>query len=137
MRGNNKKNTSTLKSIVSYLLHVTMATVGTMMLAALAIKLLFVFWNFVDPSITKQRVYSVLFRPYFPVQIVCGLFAGYLNGRRFQVRSATWVWVLPAVHLFLALATWRSTSILGDHARAVLEHFFLEKCQPPPWTRSC
>ncbi len=125
------------KSIIAYLLHVVVATIGTMMLSAIVVKLLFVLWNLIDPSVTRWRVYSLLFKPYFPVQILCGIAAGYLNGRRFQDRGATWVWVIPAVRLAFAIATWRSTSILEDHTRAVIGHFFLEDCQPPLWTRSC
>jgi hypothetical protein len=124
-------------SVTRYLLHVVAATVGTMMLAAIVVRVLFVCWNLINPSVTSWSVYSLLFKRYFPVQIFCGLAAGYLNGRHFRDRSATWVWVIPAIRVVFAVATWRSTSILEDHTRAVLDHFFLENCQPPLWTRSC
>jgi hypothetical protein len=42
--------------------------------------------------------------PYFPMQIVVGLWVGWSLGRRLNHRSMLWVWVLPLLILCFAVA---------------------------------
>ena len=43
--------------------------------------------------------------PFYPGQIVAGLYFGWVLGRRLQPRSVFWVWVLPLAILAYAFAT--------------------------------
>ena len=74
--------------------------------------------------------------PFYPVQIVAGLYLGWLLGRRLQHRSMLWIWVLPlailcywfaALHLPSELASiFARPATLQDR----LSFYFGWGCQP-------
>ena len=72
--------------------------------------------------------------PFFPVQIILGLYCGWLVGRRFRHRSMLWVWVIPALILSYAVVavptlTPQMTSVLAQTG-GPLGHYFGWDCQP-------
>ena len=47
--------------------------------------------------------------PFYPVQIMAGLYLGWRIGRRFQHKSMLWIWVLPL--LVCAMPWWLGLSL--------------------------
>jgi hypothetical protein len=66
--------------------------------------------------------------PYFPFQIILGLWFGWALSRHFRHRSMLWVWILPLALLCFAFADLSTVSSLGFRLR--LMHFFAQGCQP-------
>jgi len=69
--------------------------------------------------------------PYFPVQIILGLYTGWRLGRSLKHRAMLWVWIVPGLLLCYAVAhLW-----LGSQPRSILSespisHYFGWGCQP-------
>jgi hypothetical protein len=74
--------------------------------------------------------------PFYPVQIVTGLYFGWFLGRRFPHKSMLWVWILPLLVLaysFLAgpvVSPWASPLIRPESLRGRLGFYFGWGCQP-------
>jgi hypothetical protein len=75
--------------------------------------------------------------PFYPVQILAGLYLGWLLGRRFQHRSMLWIWVLPLAVLCYALIAvpilvpaWTSILARPSTIRSRLSYYFGWGCQP-------
>jgi hypothetical protein len=74
--------------------------------------------------------------PFYPVQIVSGLYFGWLQGRRFQHRSMLWIWVLPLAILAYAfvatpiLSPWASILVRPDTVQSWLSFYFGWGCRP-------
>lgn len=72
--------------------------------------------------------------PFFPVQVILGLYFGWLLGRRFKYRAMLWVWIIPALILCYAVVavptlTPQATSVLAQTG-GPLSHYFGWGCQP-------
>jgi len=52
---------------------------------------------------TKAAHWLLTETPYFPVQILMGLIAGFVVGKRPTLPLARWMWVIPSLCLLLAL----------------------------------
>jgi hypothetical protein len=84
---------------------------------------------------SMRPVYFILTEtPYFPVQIVLGLWFGWLLGKRFGHRSMNYVWVLPALVLCCAVLLFAVLSpsyhsVLANQP-SPLSRFFGWGCQP-------
>jgi len=85
---------------------------------------------------SKNFVHWVLTEnPFYPVQIVAGLYFGWLLGRRLQHRSMLWIWVLPLAILAYAFATtpilspWASVFERANAVQARLSYYFGRGCQ--------
>ena len=74
--------------------------------------------------------------PFYPVQIVSGLYFGWLLGRRFNHRSMLWIWILPLAILIYAFAAtptlspWASILARPDTVQSRLSYYFGWGCQP-------
>ena len=111
-----------------FLGHQLIATLGVMTGAAFGAFALFEIFRLVNPDLAAHGVHHILTEiPYFPLQIVEGLFIGYIMHRRFKHTAALWAWVLPLLWLtcfFFSL----SQSVVGGTWIARLNHFFGNGC---------
>jgi hypothetical protein len=124
-----------VKSLLVFVFHQIIGTWGIAVLAAFGLFSLFdalpdnAHWK---PSI--HFVHWVLTEnPFYPVQIVAGLYFGWLLGRRFQHKAMLWIWVLPlAILSYFLIVTPVWTSVLaGTSTIGVrLSHYFGWGCQP-------
>jgi hypothetical protein len=88
-------------------------------------------------AFTDHERYRVLTQlPYFPIQILEGLWLGWVLGRRFTHRSMVWVWVLPTMILCYALIelpenpiAYTSAIALAERNRSVVSYFFGSGCK--------
>ena len=94
-----------VKSLFVFVFHQVVGTWGIAFIAAFG---LFSLFDMVPDSPGWKP--SVQFaprllteNPYYPIQVVSGLYFGWLLGRRFQHRSVLWIWVLPLLILALLL----------------------------------
>ena len=85
---------------------------------------------------SKNFVHWILTEnPFYPVQIVAGLYFGWLLGRRLQHRSMLWIWVLPLAILAYAFATkpvhspWASVFERPITFQDRLSYYFGHGCQ--------
>jgi len=94
------------KSVLIFAAHQIVATWGIGFLAALGLTSLFdVIPDSASWKPSMRLAYWLLTEnPFYPVQIVAGLYFGWLIGRRFQDKSMLWIWVLPLAALCCALA---------------------------------
>jgi hypothetical protein len=73
--------------------------------------------------------------PFYPVQIIVGLYFGWLLGRRFNHRSMLWIWILPLAILIYAFAAtpthspWASILARPDTVQSRLSYYFGWGCQ--------
>jgi len=74
--------------------------------------------------------------PFYPVQIITGLYFGWFIAHRFPHRSMLFVWILPLLFLaysFLAgpvLSPWASTLIRPESLSGRVRFYFGWGCQP-------
>jgi len=74
--------------------------------------------------------------PFYPVQILTGLYFGWFLSRRFPHRSMLWVWILPLLLLaysFLAgpvISPWASPLIRPESLRGKFGFYFGWGCRP-------
>jgi len=74
--------------------------------------------------------------PFYPVQIVAGIYLGWLLGRRFNHKSMLWVWILPLAILIYAFAAtptlspWASILEQPNTVKSRLSYYFGWGCQP-------
>jgi hypothetical protein len=74
---------------------------------------------------------QILSVPYFPMQIVTGLIAGYAAQVKYKSRFACWVWVLPLAEFVVHFASFSPPSVLQDSWSARVAHFLGTGCRPP------
>jgi hypothetical protein len=129
---------SRLKSVLVFVMHQFIGTWGTAFVAyflgaSRRDLLVQLGWH---PSM--RSFYWILSEtPYYPVQIVLGLYFGVLLGRRLHHFSMVWVWVLPLVLLFLAVGTnftlipeWTSVLERFGTGQSRWSHYFGWGCRP-------
>lgn len=70
--------------------------------------------------------------PFFPVQILFGLFLGFQLMRRFKHKVMLWIWIVPAMILLIAILFMplRPLSVSGRELTRI-QHFFGWSCLPP------
>jgi hypothetical protein len=126
-----------LRSIFVFLAHQFVGTWGVPLLANLGLTSLveelsnFFGWKshlrFVRWLLTENHFY--------PVQILVGLYFGWLLSRRLHHRSMLWIWVVPFVILFFVFAAtppltpWSSMLIRPHTIQSRLSFYFGNGCQ--------
>ena len=126
------------KSLLVFVLHQFVGTWGVAFLAGFGLSSLFdVLPAFGRWKPSMRFVHWVLTEnPFYPIQIVAGLYFGWLLGRRFQHRSMLWIWILPlAILAYAFVATpvvspWASILIRPDTLQSRLSFYFGWGCQP-------
>lgn len=127
-----------VKSLLVFALHQFIGTWGVAFLAAAGV---FEFFNLlvtISPWEAHVRsVYRLLTEnPFYPVQIVTGLYFGWLLGRRLQHRCMLWIWIFPLAILAYAFAVtplvspYASVLLRPDSLRARLSFYFGWGCKP-------
>jgi hypothetical protein len=127
-----------MKSLLVFVFHQFVGTWGIGFLAAFGLFSLFdAVPNFASWKPPLRFVHWVLTEnPFYPVQIVTGLYFGWLLGRRFHHRSMLWIWILPLAILIYAFAAtptvspWASILIRPDTVQSRLSYYFGWGCQP-------
>jgi hypothetical protein len=127
-----------IKSLLVFVFHQVVGTWGIAILAAFALFGLFDVLTAISPWKPPMRaVHWVLTEnPFYPAQIVVGLYFGWLLGRRFQHKCMLWIWVVPsAILAFAFLVTSLSSphpSVLfhSDSVQARLSFYFGWGCKP-------
>ena len=92
------------KALLVFVSHQLVGTWGRAFLAAFSVFSLFdVLPDIAGWKPSMHFVHWVLTEnPFYPLQIVAGLYFGWLQGRRLQHRSMLWIWVLPLAILVYA-----------------------------------
>ena len=122
-RATQRSVTRLAQSVTRYSLHLLIAVVGSMLLGAVAAFLLVMVWGAASRSADALAIrWALLHRP-FPFQLVAALLLGALVARRLSsLRLARWIWVAPAVMLFIRLCSWTPYSNLTSET--AWQHFF-------------
>jgi hypothetical protein len=125
------------KAVLIFVAHQIVGTWGIAFLAAFGLFAVFdampAGWK---PSI--HIVHRVLTEnPFYPVQIITGLYFGWLLGRRFQHKTMVWIWIVPLVALcyaftvgFVLIPAWTSVLARPTTIESKLSHYFGWGCQP-------
>lgn len=91
--------------------------------------------SLIDRNISMRLVHWILTEnPYFPVQILLGLYSGWMLARIFKKRIMLWVWILPLFILTCAVISFPNMTLGGRSifetlARSSLGHYFGKECQ--------
>jgi hypothetical protein len=127
------------KSVLIFVVHQIVGTWGIGFLAAFA---LFSLFDAIPDSAGWKppmhfRHWLLTENPFYPVQIVSGLYFGWLLGRRFQHKSMLWIWVLPLAALCYGLMVghilipeWKSALARPSTVGSRLSYYFGWGCQP-------
>lgn len=126
------------ESLLVFVFHQFVGTWGVAFLAAFGLSSLFDLLPDLGGWKPSMRfVHWVLTEnPFYPVQIVAGLYFGWLLGRRFQHRSMLWIWLLPlAILAYAFVATpvvspWASILVRPETLQSRLSFYFGWGCQP-------
>jgi len=127
------------KSVLVFAAHQIVGTWGIGFLAALSLTSLFD--AIPDSASWKPSMHAAYWllteNPFYPVQIVAGLYFGWLIGRRFQHKSMLWIWVLPLAALCYALTVglilipeWTSVLARPRTIGSRFLHYFGWGCPP-------
>jgi hypothetical protein len=113
-----------LRSLLTALLHLVIATVGVAVFSA------FCFYGLkpvLAPFVARNRLIhdAALTLSFFPFQSLVGILIGFVlaasHGKFGRSRVARWVWTVPAGFLLLLLLSWSPRSVLVETR---WEHFF-------------
>jgi len=125
------------KPVLVFLLHQIIAVIGVPVAAPWAYVLCIGVLGLFGRTIYMTHFHRILTEtPYFPVQILFGLFLGWFLGVYLRHRSMLWVWVLPfAVMCFVFAAFPFIGQLALSHyadlsSSSRLSHFFGWGCQP-------
>jgi hypothetical protein len=127
------------KSVLIFFVHQIVGTWGIAFVAAFGLFSLFdVIPNFADWKRSIRFVHWLLTEnPFYPVQVLTGLYIGWRLGRRFQHKSMLWIWVLPLAVLCYALMVgltlipdWTSVLARPSTLGSRLWHYFGWGCTP-------
>ena len=127
-----------VKSLLVLALHQFIGTWGIAFLAAFGLFELFDLLATISPWKPSVRfVHWILTEnPFYPVQIVAGLYFGWLLGRRLQHRCMLWIWIFPLAILAYAFAAtplvsqYASVLLRPDSVQARVSFYFGWGCQP-------
>jgi hypothetical protein len=109
-----------IRSLLLFVFHQVVGTWGIAFLAAFGLFELFDVLTAISPWKPSIRmVHWVLTEdPFYPVQILAGLYFGWLLGRRFQHKCMPWIWIVPSAILAYAIVTTNlNSSVLFHHIR--------------------
>jgi hypothetical protein len=130
--------TSLGKQILIFLMHQVLGSWGVAFLTTLTFNLFLMCLGVFGSSPSGMRIYRLLTNtPYFPMQVVMGMYAGWLLGRRLRHRSMQWSWVLPLI--VLCYAVFEIPTISSAFTSVLLEsgvnqsrwsHYFGWGCRP-------
>lgn len=129
------KTVARIKPILVFCMHQFLGTWGVAVFAYLLGTSLFDLTTLLGRPQSMRPLHWILTEtPFFPVQIVLGLYFGWLLGRRLKHRTMLWVWILPALVLCYAVVGGRTlssefTSVLVLTGSPFL-HYFGWGCQP-------
>jgi hypothetical protein len=125
--------------VLAFVVHQIVGTWGIAFLAAVGLTSLF---DLIPDSASwkpsMRFVHWLLTEnPFYPVQIMAGLYLGWRIGRHFQHKSMLWIWVLPLLVLCYALVVglilipeWTSVLARRSTVGTQLSHYFGWGCQP-------
>src|SRR5579859_3076805 len=117
-----------IRSIGIFVGHQLIATMGIMIGAALVAFATFPIIHFFQSSISIKSVHRILTEnPHFPLQIIQGLFMGYMIHRRFKHAAIFAVWALPLFWLMWCFFS-LPQSVLENTWMGRLNHFFGNGC---------
>jgi hypothetical protein len=118
-----------VKTILIFLLHQFVGTVGVMALAGLVTSVVISTLRWLGWPIQGHDLSRILTQiPYFPVQITLALIFGWLLSRRFRHFEMLWVWVIPALFLgYLIIALPTTAAAIARDWR--FSHFFGRECR--------
>ena len=127
-----------VKSLLVFALHQFIGAWGIAFLAAFGLFELFDLVATLSPWKPSVRfVHWILTEnPLYPVQIVAGLYFGWLLGRRLQHRCMLWIWIFPLAILAYAFAAtplvspYASVLLRPDSVQARVSFYFGWGCQP-------
>jgi hypothetical protein len=126
------------KSALTFAIHQIVGTWGVAFIAAFGLTSLFdVGLDLVGSKPVRFAHWLLTENPFYPVQIVAGLYFGWLLSRRFRHRSMLWIWVLPLavmcyalVELPILIPEWTSILVWPNTIQARLSYYFGWGCQP-------
>jgi hypothetical protein len=120
-----------------FISHQLLGSWGIAALAALGMFSLFDVPHAAGLKPSMRPVYWLLTEnPFYPVQILTGLYFGWFLSRRFPHKSMVWVWILPLLllaYLFLAgpvISPWASQLIRPESLRGKFRFYFGWGCRP-------
>jgi hypothetical protein len=134
---NEYAGTSRMRAVLVFGMHQIIALLIWFPAAAMALNIVAGWANIFGWRITQHETGNLLTgSPYFPVQIVFGLFLGWSLGAWLQHGSMQWVWVIPSMVLcyFVIAFPWNGPIVFKDYAylssSSPLSHFFGWGCRP-------
>lgn len=127
-----------VKSLLVFALHQVIGTWGIALLAAFGLSETFDSLATISPWKPSMRFLHWILteNPFYPAQIIAGLYFGWLLGRRLQDKSMIWIWILPLAILAYAFATtplispYASVLIRPDSVQARISFYFGWGCRP-------
>jgi len=127
-----------VKSLLVFALHQVIGTWGIAVFAAIGLSETFDLLATISPWKPSVRfVHWILTEnPFYPAQIIAGLYFGWLLGRRLQDRCMIWIWILPLAILAYAFATtplvspYASVLLRPDSVQARFSFYFGWGCKP-------
>ncbi|HTS12018.1 MAG TPA: hypothetical protein VMH00_07870 [Candidatus Limnocylindrales bacterium] len=127
---------SVIRASLVFVMHQIGATFGVGIVASALLFSSFGLLHWLSPGVLTLHNASRLLTevPYFPIQVVVGLWSGWFLGRRLWERAMLWVWVLPLLALCCMMIvmphlTLRSESILTQTEPLYrLSHYFGNGC---------
>jgi hypothetical protein len=133
-----REATSRVKSLLVFVFHQFVGTWGIAFLAAFGLFSLFdALPNVANWKPTSHSVSWVLMEnPFYPVQIVAGLYFGWLLARLFHHRSMLWIWILPLAILIYAfistpsVSPWASILTRPNSVQSRFSYYFGWGCKP-------
>jgi len=127
-----------VKSLLLFALHQFVGTWGIAFVAAFGLSELVDVLTAISPWKPSVRLVHWILteNPFYPVQIVTGLYFGWLLGRRLQHKCMLWIWIFPLAILAYAftatplVSPYASVLLRPDSIHARLSFYFGWGCQP-------
>jgi hypothetical protein len=123
------------KLVPIFVMHQFVGTWGVALFAYYVGSAVFQLLAMINPSYSMRPLHWILTEtPFFPVQIILGLYLGWLLARRLKHRQMVWVWIIPGLILGYAVIAVPNlspvpTSVLA-HSGGTFSHYFGWGCQP-------
>lgn len=126
----------TLRTVLIFTMHQFIATLGVAVAAAFLAVFTFTLLRPLNPHLFASRnAHFITTRlPYFPMQLILGLWSRWSFGRRFQHRSMLWLWVVPllitsyAVMSLPALMPDPTSVVVARDNQSAVFHYFGRGC---------
>ncbi len=130
---------SRIKAVLVFVMHQFIGSWGVAAAATFLVYFSFEILRPLNPRMFTSHNSSWLLTdlPYFPMQIVLGLWSGWSFGRRFQHRAMLWAWILPFAFLCYALLAIPTMTpdfvpliLQAGVGQSRLSHYFGWGCRP-------